>query len=151
MPPIVSSEFIGPPKGPVAAVPRALEWLLTCVNSLVRLEVGALGVHLGAAWSVTAVHLPQLGANLDVFDPGRDKRTIDLRVPQPQVYGMLPLKQDPLDTGVSETNQIGFVVNQREFLSYCTCAPDSPASVDILRSAFRLFQALPPAMQDQCN
>lgn len=52
---VMTREFIGSSKLPVAALPCALVWLFTGVGSLVSLEVGTLGVDLVAARVLTSV------------------------------------------------------------------------------------------------
>lgn len=53
--PHVSRQLVGAGELPVAAFPRALVRLFARVRSLVGLEVGALGVHLVAAWIAAAM------------------------------------------------------------------------------------------------
>lgn len=60
VPAVVTGEFIGASKGPVAALPRAGERLLSGVYPLVGLEVGALGVLLGTIGVVTVVRATHL-------------------------------------------------------------------------------------------
>ncbi|CAN7945211.1 unnamed protein product, partial [Ixodes pacificus] len=60
--PEVARQLVGPGELPRAALPRAALGLLwlggpTCVRPLMRLEVGALGVHLLAALEVALVDL----------------------------------------------------------------------------------------------
>lgn len=57
---VVTGEFVGTSKGPVASFPRARERLLPRVYPLVSLEVRALGVLLGTVGIVTVVRAPHL-------------------------------------------------------------------------------------------
>jgi len=56
--PVVSRQFVGTGKAPLAPVPRALVRFLASVSSLVSLEMRGLGVDLLAVWKVAFVSPP---------------------------------------------------------------------------------------------
>lgn len=61
---VMTGQLIGSSEGPVASLPRATEGFLSRVDPPVGLEVRTLGVHLGAPWVVTAVHLLELAVGV---------------------------------------------------------------------------------------